>query len=491
MSGSNERSGFSFQLSETPPPAKAKDQAPLDDLDLDLQDFGAWEAPSLTSPQESSSPAKAEPEPVLDFGGGKLDDVDDQLSAGPEPQVVAPLEAPQPTVKAEAAKSTAEPKPAAEIKTPRIKKIQFPAKKAQKPRAPEAEAAPAAPPSKPKTRFSESISAPAVTSRLLDEGDSEPPPSLNDGTEENELALPDDLPRGELGRPLDDWNSETPDAKQIWQAARKTWSQGKRQAIRLGGQGFRASRALAEGVGEKLRERMEAAQQEKEARAALEQASAEQASVASGAPQPEHALNDSVAAVPVAKKTSSAASNGLLLRLGKATAKKLVAPLSAAAAASLVYLGGTHFLGVEGGVGLSHTSQAADIPDLGTLEEPLEGEADENLKNQGKVDRRAASAQHAEGEEESPSAGESGEMQVEIAPMPDGLSWPGKGLIEVVTSEEEVIYVDGVFTGRGPLRRIPVSPGEHEVSIRTGGTKRGGTVQVEINKNTRAVFKSE
>ena len=52
-------------------------------------------------------------------------------------------------------------------------------------------------------------------------------------------------------------------------------------------------------------------------------------------------------------------------------------------------------------------------------------------------------------------------------------------------------YVDGVFTGRGPLRRIPVAPGDHEVSIRAEGKERTGTVSVQLNKNTRAVFKGE
>lgn len=483
MSGSNERSGFSFQLSETPPPAKTRDEAPLDELDLDLQDFGAWEAPLDTPPKDAALPL--EDEPVLDFSLGKQ-----ELTPAPSESALSSSESVEtqqpaaPELKHETAPGTSSATPASETKTPRIKKIQFPAKKPKASSPQLNEAAPSPPPSKPKTRFSESISAPAVASRLLDEGDSEPPPRLDESAEKNELAFPDDLPHGELGRPLNEWASETPDAKQIWQAARKTWSQGKRQAIRLGGQGFRASRALAEGVGEKLRERMEASQQEKEARAVLEQASANSELNDSGSQDAGSATPATSPRAPVPK-----ASTGVLVRLGKATAKKLVAPLSAAAAASLVYLGGTHFLGVEGGVGLNHMSSATEIPDLGTLEEPNEATEEDDASDQGKVDRRAAAPSDSQTEsEDQPQAGE---MQVEIAPMPDGLSWPGKGLIEVVTSEEEVIYVDGVFTGRGPLRRIPVSPGEHEVSIRTGGTKRGGKVQVEINKNTRAVFKSE
>jgi len=68
------------------------------------------------------------------------------------------------------------------------------------------------------------------------------------------------------------------------------------------------------------------------------------------------------------------------------------------------------------------------------------------------------------------------------------MSWPGKGLIEVVTAEEELIYVDGVFTGRGPLRRIPVTPGSHEIKIKSGGSERQGIAEVELGRATRAVF---
>lgn len=75
--------------------------------------------------------------------------------------------------------------------------------------------------------------------------------------------------------------------------------------------------------------------------------------------------------------------------------------------------------------------------------------------------------------------------------MPDGLSWPGKGLIEVVTTEDELIYVDGVFTGRGPLRRIPVGPGDHEVSVKKDGQERQGVVAVQVDRCTRAVFKGD
>ena len=75
--------------------------------------------------------------------------------------------------------------------------------------------------------------------------------------------------------------------------------------------------------------------------------------------------------------------------------------------------------------------------------------------------------------------------QTEQLPLPEGLSWPGKGLIEVVTGGRELIYVDGVFTGRGPLRLIPVAPGNHEVVLRTESSERKHVVDVAVDRRTR------
>jgi hypothetical protein len=176
----------------------------------------------------------------------------------------------------------------------------------------------------------------------------------------------------------------------------------------------------------------------------------------------------------------------VILGLAKTTGKKLAAPLSAIAAATLVYFAGTHLLGTEGTVALSKAVQGPQIPELGSLD------ADESASaasSDGKSVARAKSGSDEGPAENKPASSEPPAMQTEVTDMPDGLSWPGKGLIEVVTSEEELIYVDGVFTGRGPLRRIPVTPGKHEVSIRTENSERKGTVEVTANRNSRAVFK--
>gem|GEM_PF-1326581 len=494
MSDSNNNGGFSFQLSETPPPTETKDLTPLGDLNLDLGAFG--------EPQE---------EPILDFAAG--------VSQSPPPaEVQAHNDAPAPfTSEPESPEAVRELEPVPPAKTaeltvpretestrtetasedpqvatratdtgpavkPRIKKIQFPATRAQshrakaKPSEPTLAPAEASEPSrpitkKPQTRFSESISAPAVTARLID---SEPPPSAEEF--DDGLSLPDDLP-SQVAPKVEpaSWGTETPSAKEIWKSARKAWSTTAKQAVVLSGQGLRASRNLAGEVNDRMKQRLEASARERDAKAALK------------AETDEHLKDEGMlpeASVEGAPKKTPVAT-GVLVQLGKSGLRKMAAPLSAVAAATAVYMGGTQLLGVDGGVALSKAAQGPDIPELGALEEPA-ASGDDSVKKK----KSEPGTEKAEESDEKPKTGPPA-MQTEVTKMPDGLSWPGKGLIEVVTSEEELIYVDGVFTGRGPLRRIPVSPGEHEVSIRSGGKKRGGSVHVKVNKNTRAVFKGE
>lgn len=470
MSESNERGGFSFQLSETPPPTRSEEQSPLGDLVLDLQDFGSWEdspvEPSAVPPLSAPKPAEPLIEPA-------------------EPLIEPRVASKKPT-------PAREPLVAETVSSPRIKKIQFPAKKA-------ASAASAKLVEKPKTRFSDSIAAPAVTARLHEEGDSEPPPRMERSESEGDLDLPEDLPGSSEGHAADDtWGSDTPTAKEIWNTARRTWQSTTRQAAILGGKGFRASQKAAQELGTKIKEHREASSKEREARAALEAASQSSAAAREGAPLEPLTSAESP---PSAESRPRVSTRGNVIRPSARSLKKLAAPLSAVAAAALVYVVGTQLLGAEQTVSLSRASEVPEVPELGTLkgEDSTEGEdSAEDKQPEAEETRESASRRSTSRGAENPDSEESdaespaiGAMKVEVTPMPDGLSWPGKGLIEVVTSEEELIYVDGVFTGRGPLRRIPVSPGEHEVSIRTGGSKRSGMVAVEINKNTRAVFKSE
>jgi hypothetical protein len=70
-----------------------------------------------------------------------------------------------------------------------------------------------------------------------------------------------------------------------------------------------------------------------------------------------------------------------------------------------------------------------------------------------------------------------------IGPVP-----PDKGLLEVFTGDESSIYEDGVFIGRGPLRRDTVSPGEHEILVRKESQERRIRVEVRAGARTRVSY---
>jgi hypothetical protein len=70
-----------------------------------------------------------------------------------------------------------------------------------------------------------------------------------------------------------------------------------------------------------------------------------------------------------------------------------------------------------------------------------------------------------------------------IGPVP-----PDKGLLEIFTGDESSIYEDGVFIGRGPLRRDTVSPGEHEVMVRKENQERHIRIEVHAGARTRVSY---
>lgn len=447
LSKSNQNASFSFQISESPPPAEVLDQPEPDDLDLDLSDFSTFGA-EIPQEIERHSPEQAKE---------AIEHTEEAIPAVADSPDVSPAKT-----------------------APTIKKIQFPTRK-----SPAASVSPGPAPeekSRPKTHFSKSISSEGVRSPLDSEPDREsslpPEPTTSAHTASHHLAVPEDLPApgNLLTQGGDSWGTDTPNAQEIWKKARRTWNITSRHALALGGQGLRAGRELAKDANEKMRARLKEAAAER-----VE----DDAQVFADESQATQNLQGNLP-----KRTAPGSGAGrMILGLAKSTGRKLAAPLSAVAAASLVYLGGTHLLGAEGMSPLSHHSQATDIPDLGSVDD-TESQPSEDLSDDLGEESEDDSSNSSPKKKKSRS-GKAPAMAAEITEMPDGLSWPGKGLIEVVTSEEELIYVDGVFTGRGPLRRIPVSPGEHEVSIRTGGKKREGVVQVELNRNTRAVFKGE
>jgi len=396
-------------------------------------------------------------------------------AAKPEPEAVT--DAAPKANSAQAKPSSAAP-PASENAAPTIKKIQFPAKRpraAQTSTTEQRRTAPSSsvpPKSSPTTRFSASISqkAPAVS---LSDRDSDPfldgiddsRKSGLDGSEQDDLALPEDLPAFSPLAPAvpsaktsATWESETPTARELWHNARRAWHVTSRQAATWSGRGFYSAQKLARNVHHKLQTRLET------------QAEAAQAA------QPLATAQTLFAEQSAKEKKAPVASFPAARRLGQTLVRKAAAPLCAVAAASVVYLAGSHFLGTDSKVSLNSSRWAGPaVPDLGSLP--------------GSQERKPARQEGTN--KPAPAQPKVPPMTSEITALPEGLSWPGKGLIEVVTSEDELIYIDGVFTGRGPLRRVPVTPGKHDVAIKTGGEERTGTVVVEAEKSTRAVFTGE
>lgn len=498
LSDSNEHAGFSFQISETPPPARAQSGTPLADLVLDMDDFGEVAAPSPAPPREVVKPQSAWLEEPAVTSPTMVKEMRPEKEGRPEndapPRRGAPVEplcaseSSVPAAQAVLSDAVVAASPKNQQKTepssprhiseaPRIKKISFPA---QLPKAPAPDRAQDDPRAPSRTKFSRSISSqhprPSLDSEPEAEAEEVRPVSASEKS--GEMALPEDLPSGdqeflpEDGPPS--WGSDTPSAREIWKKARTSWHIASKQAAALGGQGIRRSKALAGALQETVRERLREASEERAFRAQL---TAER----SGAPAGETFVKSDLPAAP----SSPSMAGRAILGLARASGRKVAAPASALAAAAIVYFAGSHLLGTSSAPSLSKSASEPEIPELGTLD---------NNREQAK-DEKSAVVRHSPGEEtpksEKASASGPPPMETEVTEMPKGMSWPGKGLIEVVTSQDELVYVDGVFTGRGPLRRIPVSPGEHEVSIRADGKERKGSVKVVADKNTRAVFKSE
>ena len=68
--------------------------------------------------------------------------------------------------------------------------------------------------------------------------------------------------------------------------------------------------------------------------------------------------------------------------------------------------------------------------------------------------------------------------------VPPGVAVAGdKGLLEVDLGAKHAVYVDGAFVGRGPLRRVPLAPGNHQVLLKLPEGE--VTVQAEIKAGRR------
>jgi DNA-binding response OmpR family regulator len=79
----------------------------------------------------------------------------------------------------------------------------------------------------------------------------------------------------------------------------------------------------------------------------------------------------------------------------------------------------------------------------------------------------------------------------ESKPLPGGIHVsPGQGLLEVEIVEPDAIFVDGVFIGRGPLRRAPLPAGKHTLEVRGERTIEKLEVNVASGQRTRVAARA-
>jgi hypothetical protein len=279
--------------------------------------------------------------------------------------------------------------------------------------------------------------------------------ALADSTSDLTLDLtspPEDLPSREAEVPIradEGWDEPGPPAVLLRRAS-ALLSTAKETALDLGGRGLDSGRLIAGQMSDALRER-------------LERRPSAPATPAAGPSQPRVTPSEQIP-------------RDLPKRSFRAMGRRGAGPILALVAALGMFFGSRHLIG-SSKVGLSKTTSA--IPELGEVKGPAASA------------RSSAPGVPGPGASAPVPSGPPPAMATELAPLPPGMAWPGKGLLEVVTSEDELVYVDGVFTGRGPLRRVPVTPGEHEVSIRKEGSMRQGTAKVEPGQTTRAIFRGK
>jgi hypothetical protein len=77
-------------------------------------------------------------------------------------------------------------------------------------------------------------------------------------------------------------------------------------------------------------------------------------------------------------------------------------------------------------------------------------------------------------------------VQVQQLPLPPGVVVSeGKGLLEVDTGDRHSIYVGGAFVGVGPIRRVELDQGSHQVRTRLRGDEGEHTVTISAGQRTR------
>jgi hypothetical protein len=74
----------------------------------------------------------------------------------------------------------------------------------------------------------------------------------------------------------------------------------------------------------------------------------------------------------------------------------------------------------------------------------------------------------------------------EDLPLPIGAMIPaGQGMLEVQAQGRSAIFIDGAEMGRGPVLRLALGPGVHEVRVRAHGEERIRFVMIRAARQTR------
>jgi hypothetical protein len=82
-------------------------------------------------------------------------------------------------------------------------------------------------------------------------------------------------------------------------------------------------------------------------------------------------------------------------------------------------------------------------------------------------------------------AGAALSVQPSLDLPPDLAVGADKGLLDIDTGAAHSIYVDDVFVGRGPQRRVPLRAGKHQVRLRLEGDESAIEVTVQTGRRTR------
>jgi hypothetical protein len=64
----------------------------------------------------------------------------------------------------------------------------------------------------------------------------------------------------------------------------------------------------------------------------------------------------------------------------------------------------------------------------------------------------------------------------------------GLGLLEVEVNEPTALYIDGEFVGKVLLRRAPLQPGRHQVTIGEGEDGKKVSVDITVGARTRVTL---